>query len=803
MKLLISIGISFFICSLGFSQPINKPISQTTGFCDIEINDSFIQLNPHLEKDITKAKNQLEQEYQNALLQKANRQSANNPKYIVTLVFHILHENGPENISDEQIKDCVRILNEDFLKQNADTSEVFPEFQSEIGFTNIEFRLALKDPDGNPTNGINRYYEPQLTSFGDEDSKINQWDRSKYINVWVVKNIASGAAGYTFFPSTLDFYEEGDGIIVLHNYVGGIGTSDERRSRVLTHEIGHWINLPHTWGFTNNVNASGNCNSDDGVYDTPNTLGNGSSFCISGRNSCSSFDTYYGKDQIDNHQNFMDYSYCYHMFTKGQSTRMRTALESNVAERRNLWQPSTLNETGVNQFLIADFDVPNPIICFGNPVIFRDKSAYGQTNWDWTFNGANINSASSQNPVVSFTQTGIHDVSLIVSNSTKSFTVNKEKYIWSLPEIGSPVPYQNGFEDPDNFKKDVYLINSDKDAIKFEKTNSYSLEGQNSLMLNNFSNIVNHKDEFIVGPVDVSPLSSIGISWDMAIANKTGNENEVLKVLVSADCGNTWKKVYQKSGSILPTSASTTNGFFPKNISDWRFEGTSSFSSAGPNNENFLIKFEFQSDGGNNLFIDNINVEGNYNPIAVLEYPRNGSINVSANPVINWKATSGIDQYEFEVDTSLNFNSPIKINGLKQYISVNPKNSDTEEQLSNLLLDQEYFWRVRTIAPDTTYNWSSVWSFKTSVNGVGDKELIASEDNIYVYPNPNKGEFFIQFNSNKNRTFEVYNSIGKLVLQSSTNNSNVQIDLTNNPRGIYFVKISDEKSTYIKKVVLK
>ena len=187
----------------------------------------------------------------------------------------------------------------------------------------------------------------------------------------------------------------------------------------------------------------------------------------------------------------------------------------------------------------------------------------------------------------------------------------------------------------------------------------------------------------------------------------------------------------------------------------------------------------------------------------MLEYPRNGSINVSANPVINWKATSGIDQYEFEVDTSLNFNSPIKINGLKQYISLNPKNSDTEEQLSNLLLDQEYFWRVRTIAPDTTYNWSSVWSFKTSVNGVGNKELIASDDNIYIYPNPNKGEFFIQFNSNKNRTFEVYNSIGKLVLQSSTNNSNVQIDLTNNPRGIYFVKISDENSTSIKKVVLK
>jgi hypothetical protein len=92
MKLLISLGFSIFIYFLGFSQPINKPTSHTTGFCDIEINDAFIQLNPHLEKDITKAKNQLEQEYQQALLNQAQRNSANNPKYVISVVFHILHE---------------------------------------------------------------------------------------------------------------------------------------------------------------------------------------------------------------------------------------------------------------------------------------------------------------------------------------------------------------------------------------------------------------------------------------------------------------------------------------------------------------------------------------------------------------------------------------------------------------------------------------------------------------------------------------------------------------------------------------
>ena len=33
--------------------------------------------------------------------------------YVVPIVFHIIHDNGPENISDAQVLDAVRVLNED------------------------------------------------------------------------------------------------------------------------------------------------------------------------------------------------------------------------------------------------------------------------------------------------------------------------------------------------------------------------------------------------------------------------------------------------------------------------------------------------------------------------------------------------------------------------------------------------------------------------------------------------------------------------------------------------------------------
>src|SRR4026208_1332474 len=42
--------------------------------------------------------------------------------YVIPIVFHIIHDYGAENISDDQVRDAVRILNEDYQLRNADTS---------------------------------------------------------------------------------------------------------------------------------------------------------------------------------------------------------------------------------------------------------------------------------------------------------------------------------------------------------------------------------------------------------------------------------------------------------------------------------------------------------------------------------------------------------------------------------------------------------------------------------------------------------------------------------------------------------
>src|SRR5690606_21523011 len=205
--------------------------------------------------------------------------------------------------------------------------------------------------------------------------------RSNYINIWVASDLSSGAAGYTYTPGSVDgpWGSDADGIVIKHSYVGSIGTGSPTRSRALTHEVGHWINLRHTWGGTNDPALPENCNSDDNVSDTPNTIG--WTTCSLNGETCGS---------LDNVQNFMEYSYCSRMFTHGQRTRMLAALNSSTASRNNLHSASNLIQTGVIGSAVlctVDIGVTKEQICEGDSVVYTDHSYHGVTSRSWTFEG--------------------------------------------------------------------------------------------------------------------------------------------------------------------------------------------------------------------------------------------------------------------------------------------------------------------------------------------------------------------------------------------------------------------------------
>jgi hypothetical protein len=260
----------------------------------------------------------------------------NAQSYIIPVVFHVLHQGGTENISDAQILDAMRILNEDYNKQNADTIDVIPYYQNNIADMQVEFRLANLDPDGNATNGIDRIYT-SLTNAGSDSAKINQWNPSRYLNIWVVKNIDMGAAGYSNYPwSVPDTFPNHDGVMLISNYVGSNGTSNIYNSRTITHLVGHCLCLMHLFGDTN----PSSCNEGDSVADTPPAMFNAPIHnCIP--------DTPYCVTGVPpNFQNFMG-GICSCMFTNGQKARVHNCLESAVAHRDSLWALPNLVATGV------------------------------------------------------------------------------------------------------------------------------------------------------------------------------------------------------------------------------------------------------------------------------------------------------------------------------------------------------------------------------------------------------------------------------------------------------------------------
>jgi PKD repeat protein len=527
---------------------------------------------------------------------------------VIPVVFHIIHDFGPENISDEQVRDAVRIINEDFQKMNSDTSFVVPAFKELIGNPNIEFRLAQIDPNGNPTNGIVRVASEETYRGinnmwqGPFLSNLSRWPREKYLNAWIVAKIESGAAGYSNYPGVFQFQPLVDGMVMLHNYTGSIGTGSPERSRTFTHEAGHWLNLMHVWGNSNNPGQASNCDSDDEVDDTPLSIGWRS--CSLSGTSCGS---------LDNVQNFMEYSYCSRMFTIGQADRLQAALNSPVADRNRLWQDTNLVATGTNGNDIlfkADFSANTYQTCEGKSIIFSDNSSNGPSSWSWTFEGGNPQTSEERNPSIIYSESGLYSISLTSANQSGAKTITKTDAVTVLSNKGKPMPAIERFGGVTSFPNENWFVENPDNGTTWTIADVGTNDNR-SIYINNLQNKTGRKDEFISTTYDLTQLQEINISFKVAFAQR-GNSNDGLSFYISNDCGQTWLFRWKRAGVHLSSAAAIESAFIP-NQDEWR-EFVFTNIPVSHRVENFRFKFEFESQQGNNIYIDDIMI---YDPATV------------------------------------------------------------------------------------------------------------------------------------------------------------------------------------------
>ena len=137
-----------------------------------EAMDQFILENPEMESIIKADEKRLEdftQQFINSRIE--------DDTLMIPVVFHIIHLGGSENISNDIVHESIARLNIDFQAENDDLDQVIDEFQGLIPITNILFRLATIDPEGNCTSGITRTFSI-LTEVGDNETKaLIQWPR--------------------------------------------------------------------------------------------------------------------------------------------------------------------------------------------------------------------------------------------------------------------------------------------------------------------------------------------------------------------------------------------------------------------------------------------------------------------------------------------------------------------------------------------------------------------------------------------------------------------------------------------------
>ena len=213
----------------------------------------------------------------------------------------------------------IDILNADYSATNSDAnlwnsaSSNYPGVVH--GAANIEFCIATLN---HPTDFVGNPIEPDLVeggpavtigyNFGNGGDSDSTW--SGYMN-FLVKNAGGGILGYSPLGGSIG---AGQSVVISPGAFGsGSGCtgyspgSPYNLGRTVTHELGHFYNLNHTF--------SGSCNTDDGIADTPNisqpnygcSTPGSISGCVNGESALTMSYMDYGNDN------------CLYMFSEGQT----------------------------------------------------------------------------------------------------------------------------------------------------------------------------------------------------------------------------------------------------------------------------------------------------------------------------------------------------------------------------------------------------------------------------------------------------------------------------------------------------
>ncbi|WP_162555661.1 T9SS-dependent choice-of-anchor J family protein [Reichenbachiella versicolor] len=572
----------------------------------------------------------------------------------IPVVFHVIYNGFDSNLEEARILDQMVTLNEDYLRQNPDATETPSYFVDVAANTKIKFELAKQDPEGLPTNGITRTYNP-TSKFGFEEgdkiSRIIHWPTDQYLNIWVV-DMEVVKLGEAQFPNSdepglegeLELFYESDGVIMNYRYIGEnyvTATKFQSYGRTLTHEIGHWLGLFHTF--------EGNCEirdddreiaiGGDWLYDTP-------AQSIDFQRKCPDEDVFGG---CGTHkvmfQNYMDYTNdeCMNLFTEDQSTRMNIILE-NSPRRKSLFSSKALEDPisydldlGISKIISPTFGNCSGLV---NPsVMVRNYGSNDIDNFDIRLIKNNIvvesitvedlDGSDSKIPIleletyevmfseIEIKSSDIIEFEILSVNGTGDENVdnnNKETTVFVAVDTSSPNLVFNNFEDQ-SFGQWA-TVNPDATTSNWIIRNTpFETDPNYALKLPYYGSSDDGMDYLISPSLDLSGASRFSLSFDYAYSKLSGIESDGLAIMISKDCGTTFEKddiLETMWATELATTTSNKLDFTPVGPGDWKSYSIDITDDKYLNKDDIVIAILGLNGNGNNIYLDNLMLEIEY-----------------------------------------------------------------------------------------------------------------------------------------------------------------------------------------------
>ncbi len=595
----------------------------------------------------------------------------------IPVVVHVVH-NGEAlgtggNITDAQVLSQIEVLNKDYRFANADASLIPAAFQQFATDMELEFCLAIRDPDGNATNGIDRVNGGKvswlITEVDNDLKPITTWNPELYLNIWTLQLGGANAnlLGYASKPGLNPDY---DGVVVQYKFFGTVGNvvSPFNKGRTCTHEVGHYFGLDHMWGL-GEPNVS-NCADDDGIADTPVQEKANYGCPTFPKVSCSN------GPNGDMFMNYMDYvnDACMFMFTTDQKSKVNSIIGTF---RSDLASSTACTRFTLDAALI-DLVLPKTAVCndsFRPVVLIKnegsqtitsvlinvvvDQSNFTQKQWTGSLAmGESVYVLLDEQVLAD----GAHEINVYLANPNNgvdqlpgndvvdiNFTVTDQSGLFPIA-----LPIEQGFEGV-NFPPSLWEVSSvgGVSGAWVLTTEGGFGSSANGVKVNFFnSNSVGQKQSLITPYFEVPMGQTTALSFSYAYARKDSITNDSLKVYFSLDCGANWIPFWSEGGIRLQTAVPQNTVFVPT-ATDWdKAEGLNLRQVQGQSQ--VRLKFEAASSNGNNIYLDDINLY--YWTVGINQAPVLSGLKLYPNPatkvvtlqVENYQGAAEVTVYDLQ-----------------------------------------------------------------------------------------------------------------------------------------------------------